>query len=320
MERLLTTFCNYYNRKDFLKFQNDLAKEIYDSLGKSYSNSAGEVKIVTDICNVINGKNFNQFNMLANKIHGKRSYVEFDNKDKPTTKELADMVIISIATRKRKIIFEKIAFIQNKKEKDNIWNIDHDQLYLLQNFPTLKGKTGLLKGFYGTNDVIFSNQSETLGNYGLLQSPGEMILVNALNVFKLQKNNKISFDDIIQYPFSNSKHTYSNIPLYDWGHWKDWYRHCPDSYLSIFNFPFLNNVSISYNIYDVVRNWLLFNIGEVVVAYGRTFNQDLFTFSKALMRNVDLNNVVDLSVEDYENYREFTDMAVFVTHLDLDVE
>jgi hypothetical protein len=329
MERLFRTFCEYHNDRNFLKFQNDLAKEIYDSLGKSYSNSAGEVKIVTDICNVINNKSFKKLHFNANKIHGKRSYVEFDNKDKPTTKELADMAIISVATRSREIIFEKIAFVQNKKEKDNVWDIDQDQLYLLQNFPTLKGKTGLLKGFYGTDNVIFSDKSRTLGNYGLFQKPGEMILVNALNIFKLQENDKISFNEIKKYPYTFSMNNNINFPLCDCMCWEEmfhrWHKYYPYCWLSFFNFPFLNNFPISYNIYDFVRNWTLFNIGEIVVASNHILNQDLFTFSKALMRNVVSNDVIDLSFNNnqedgYNNYQEFTDMAIFITHLDLDKE
>jgi hypothetical protein len=321
MERLLRTFFDYYRQKEFLKFQNDFAQELYDSLGKSYSNGLGEVKIVTELCNVVDDKKYENLKFSAKKIHGKRSYVEFDNKDKPTTKELADMVIISTVTRNRHIIFEKIAFVQNKKEtKENIWDIDQDQLYLLHNFPTLKGKTGLLKGFCGTDDIIFSNQSETLGNYGLFQNPGEMILINALSVYKIQKNDKIIFNDLKQYPYDITKNKYF-IPFFS-SFEMDLYRffkHCPEC-LQIFlnySYPFLNNSPVSYNIRDFIRNWSLFNIGEIVVADGETINQDLFTLSKSFLRNVMSNEDINLSVENHEQYKDFTDMAVLAAHLDL---
>ena len=129
MDRLLKTFSDYYNRQDFRTFQNNLARKVYETLGTSYSNSDGEVKIVTDMCNAINGETFGKLKLLATKIHGSRSFVEFHNQDKPTTKELADMVIISVATKDREIVYEKTAFIQNKKEdSENIWKIDQDQL------------------------------------------------------------------------------------------------------------------------------------------------------------------------------------------------
>ena len=192
MNRLLETFSDYYNRQDFRAFQNSLARKVYETLGTSYSNSDGEVKIVTDMCNVIDRETFGKFRFYATKIHGSRSFVEFHNQDKPTTKELADMVIISVATKDNEIVYEKTAFIQNKKENaEHIWKIDQDQLYLLHNFPTFKGDKGIFKQKFA-NEVIFQNYSETLGNYGLFQSPDEMILVNALTVFRLQQGDKIS--------------------------------------------------------------------------------------------------------------------------------
>ena len=58
MNNLVRTFADYYNRPDFRKFQNTLAKDVYETLGTSYSNSDGEVKMVTEMCNTINGKAF----------------------------------------------------------------------------------------------------------------------------------------------------------------------------------------------------------------------------------------------------------------------
>jgi len=93
------------------------------------------------------------------------------------------MVIISVATKDREIVYEKTAFIQNKKEdSENVWKIDQDQLYLLHNFPTFKGEKGIFRKNFN-DDVVFQHYSETLGNYGLFQSPGEMILTNAFTVF-----------------------------------------------------------------------------------------------------------------------------------------
>lgn len=316
MEELLRIFSEYYRQMEFKKFQNYLAKKIYDSLKKSYSKPKpdDEVKIVTNMCGAINGEGYGKFRFYANKIHGSRSCVEFYNKNKLAKKELADMVILSIATKKKEIIFGKIAFIQNKKEKENVWEIDQDQLYLLQNFPTLKGKTGILKGFYGTDEVIFSNQSNTLGNYGLFQNPGEMILINALNVFNCQKNNKISFDDLKQY----ADHNNIIVPFCDYYFWRKmmygFLRDYPEYYLSFFNLPFLNNIAVSYNIYEVIRNWSLFNIGEVITAN----NEYLFNFSKLLMKYILPDNAVNLSFSNVERYPDFTNAVIFVNHLNLD--
>lgn len=146
MDRLYRTFADYYNRKDFRQFQNDLSRETYESLANSYSNSHNEVKTVTNMCDTLNGKSFEKLHFYSRKIHGTRSFVEFFNQDKPVTTEMADLAIISVVTQGRNIIYEKISFVQNKKENtvDN-WEIDQNQLYLLRNFPTITGKKGLFK-------------------------------------------------------------------------------------------------------------------------------------------------------------------------------
>ena len=125
MDSLYKIFSDYYHRPDFKKFQNTFARDVYESLGTSYSNSDGEVKMVTEMCQKIDGKTFEKLKFYTKKIHGTRSFVEFHNQDKPITKELADMVIISVATKNKEIIYEKTAFIQNKKEDtDSNWKID----------------------------------------------------------------------------------------------------------------------------------------------------------------------------------------------------
>lgn len=289
MNNLIRTFTDYYNRPDFRKFQNTLAKDVYETLGTSYSNSDGEVKMVTEMCNTINGKTFEKLKFHSKKIHGTRSFVEFQNQDKPTTKELADMVIISVATQGREIVYEKTAFIQNKKEdKNENWKIDQDQLYLLHNFPTFKGNKGIFKRNF-KDEVVFLNHSETLGNYGFFQEPGEMILLNALMVYRLQQSNKISFSDIRRYTNNNlNNNSGFHFPLIDHPFMEEmlyrYFKHFPKYGLPFLNLPFLNNSIASFNIYEFIRNWSLFNIGEVVSAYGNTFDKDLSKFNRILLR------------------------------------
>jgi len=320
MYNLFKTISDYYNRQDFRIFQNCLAREIYDTLGTSYSNSDGEVKMVTNMCNTINGKNFEKLNFHALKIHGACSFVEFHNQDKPTTKELADMVIISIATKGRKIIYEKTAFIQNKKEDtENIWKIDQDQLYLLHNFPTFKGKKGIFKGSF-CNEILFQNHSETLGNYGLFQKSGEMILVNALTVYKLQQGDKISFSDIRKYAHNNMPNNgfpspFSNLYYED----EEFFIYFSRYGLPFLNLPFLNNYIISFNIYEFIRNWSFFNIGEVASDYGNVVDNDLLKFNQILLRKVGFNDFdfINNNIEGYKSEFE-NNMTIMVVHLNLD--
>ena len=320
MENLIRTFSDYYNRTDFRKFQNNFAKKVYETLGTSYSNSDGEVKMVTDMCDVINGKTFEKLKFYSKKIHGTKSFVEFHNQDKLTTKELADMVIISVATKEKEIIFEKTGFIQNKKEDTkNNWKIDQDQLYLLHNFPTFKGNKGIFKKNF-TDEVVFQNHSETLGNYGLFQNPGEMILVNALTVYKLQQSNKISLSDIRR--FTNNIFHNNNgfqLPLIDHPYWDEmlykYFWHFPKYGLPFLNLPFLSNSIASFNIYEFIRNWSLFNIGDVVSANGNIADKDLSTFNRILLREAGLSDIININIDG----QEFEDnLIIIVAHLNLD--
>ncbi|MDR1182744.1 MAG: hypothetical protein LBL13_12270 [Bacteroidales bacterium] len=322
MNRLLETFSDYYNRQDFNLFQNALAQKVYETLGASYSNSDGEVKIVTDLCKAIESETYGRLKFHAKKIHGSRSFVEFDNQDKPITKELADMVIISVATKDRKIIYEKTAFIQNKKEdtEKNIWKIDQDQLYLLHNFPTFKGKKGIFRKNFN-DEVVFRNHSETLGNYGLFQSPGEMILVNALTVFRLQQSGKISFSDVRKH--SHIRNNVFSFLFIDYPFWDEmlyrYFKHFPKYGFPFLNLPFLGNNMVSFNIYEFIRNWSLFNIGEVVSVCDKVTNYDLWNFNRILLRNAGLSEFINLKAERQE-YEFDNNLAILVAHINLDEE
>jgi len=320
MDNLFRTLANYYSRSDFRKFQNIISREVYDTLGVSYFNSDGEVKMVTNICRTLNGKSFEKLKFYSKKIHGSRSFVEFQNQDKPVTKELADMVVISVATRKQQIVYEKTAFIQNKKENsDYNWKIDQDQLYLLHNFPSFKGAKGIFNKNFD-NEVVFFNNSESLGNYGFFQNPGELILVNAKTVYKLQQGDNISLSDIRKINVNNSRNnSWFEVPLLEHPLWEEMWYHLLKYFnkygISFMNLPFLGNCKVTLNIYEFIRNWTYFNIGEVASAFGNTLDKDLSIFTRILLKEVGLTNVMNLNIEgnEFEN-----NLVILVAHLNLD--
>jgi hypothetical protein len=315
MNNITRTLSDYYYRKDFRQFQNNLALEIYNFLETSYSNSDGEIKMVTGMCDTLNGKTFDKLSFHTKKIHGTTSFVEFYNQNKLTTRELADMVIISVITNDKKIIFEKTAFIQNKKEeKENIWKIEQDQLYLLQNFPTFKVDKGILKKNF-SEEIVFQNHSGTLGNYGLFQSPGEMILINAMTIFKLQQSDKISFSDIKKYANADIKSDRYYSPLFEHFLWDEIY-HKYFRYFPFYGFQFLDNRIISFNIYEFIRNWSLFNIGEVASVYGHIVDKDLNRFNQILLCNAGLRDFISDSLTQ-EEYNFDNNLIIMVAHLDL---
>ena len=321
MDRLYRTFADYYNRRDFRHFQNNLSKETYESLANSYSNSHNEVKTVTDMCDTLNGKSFEKLNFYSRKIHGTRSFVEFFNQDKPVTTEMADMAIICVATKDKNIVFEKITFVQNKKEDTvNNWKIDQDQLYLLRNFPTITGKKGLFKKNY-KDEIVFLNHSENLGTYGLFKSSGEMLLANAKTIYGLQNENKISFNDLKNHIDTVNEKTSNHFPFFGFDHpfWEDMiyrmFKHFPKYGLPLFDLPFLNNNSSSLNIYDFIRNWTLFSIGEVCKVGGNIIDNDLSVITSVLLKEAGLGDIMNIESEQnaFEN-----NIVLLIAHLNLD--
>lgn len=323
MERLYRTFSEYYNRRDFRQFQNNLSKETYESLANSYSNSHNEVTTVSGMCETLNGKSFERLKFYSHKIHGTRSFVEFFNRDKPVTTEMADMAIICVATKDKDIVFEKITFVQNKKEDTvNNWKIDQDQLYLLRNFPTITGKKGVFKKNH-KDEIVFLNNSENLGTYGLFKSSGEMVFVNAKTIYGLQNENKISFSDlknhvdIVDGMKSNPYQFFGFEKLY----WEDMsyrmYTHFPRYGLPIFGLPFLNNNSNSLNIYDFIRNWTFFNIGEVCKIGSDIIDNDLSVITRVLLQEAGLGEIMNIGSEQnsFEN-----NIVLLIAHLNLDVK
>jgi hypothetical protein len=144
-----------------------------------------------------------------------------------------------------------------------------------------------------------------------------MVLVNAMAVYKLQHGDKIALSDIRRF-IDNSLP--SNIglqsPLIDEILYR-YFKHFSNYGLPLLNFPFLNHSIASFNIYDFIRNWSLFNIGEVVSVNGDLADKDLSIFNRILLREAGLSDFINTNVEgqEFEN-----NLTVMVAHLNLDDE
>lgn len=302
MERLLRRLSECLNDNDFKKFKNDFSHKIYDCLSTGYAENDNEVSLVTKMSETINKTNFKNFSFFAEKIHGSKSYVEFNYRDKPATKELADMVIISTASVGRDRIFQKVAFIQNKKDTNATWHLDLEQLFLLKNFPTISGKKGIFNKA-PNKEIIFQNYSKTLGNYGLFLTPGEMLVISSSLIDAQRENTKLCLNDLKNIDHSNSNyHSFLPFLPFDFHPFMDEFFHHYFKYFHHYgiippfgnSLPFLNNSLISRDIFEFIDNWSFFNIGEPTLVNGNIINENLHSFSNALLRSSGLGEYINL--------------------------
>ncbi|MCE5276354.1 MAG: hypothetical protein LLG43_14615 [Deltaproteobacteria bacterium] len=314
---------------EFFHFQNDLAQAAYDSLGQSYKAGENEIAIVTKLVNALNGRTYNHITVEANKIHGNRSFVEFNYRDKPTTKELGDMAVISIVTVGKNRLLQRVCIIQNKKAKKHAWGVDAEQLFLLKNFPPLSGNRGL---FRGMSDVTFRNRSGCLGAYGLFDDPGEMMFLAApLFAEILRDRSSVSLADIGIPSATSQVGVHSAFPVTPFGHFfdpKEWYMIMREVIHRIGPFPwrvlglglpFFGNVHYGLDIYDFVRAWTQVNLGEYTCLAGVTVNPDVDGFANRLIRSAGLGQGIDLpKVNDDLDTKPEGDMAVFVLRMDVE--
>jgi len=291
----------YYSSIDFKKWQDEFSRKILFSLNSNVI--SGEVKTVTDLCAVMSNQRYKDLIIEGRKIHGKTSIVKFDRDNKkPIKKELADMVIVSVVTLNKKIMLLKTAFIQNKKATKRktscSWKIDQEQLFLLKNFPTFTGVSGIFKG----KTKAFPNHSGSLGNYGLFTPTGDMVFLTARNVFCHQNSSgTITYDNIkknssLQASFENKVDKFCS--------------HCDDCCQCVYfnykthfallngwhNLPFFNIYSYALDVHEIVKELTYFNIGESLNIFGQiTKNNDAlycYTFDilKSFGYGIDDNN------------------------------
>ena len=278
----------YYSSIDFKKWRDEFAREIYACLNSNIG--LGEVKTVTDLCDVMTSKQYRGLRIESKKTHSRStSGVKFNYIDKETVTELADMVIVSIITFNREIVLLKTAFIQNKKATpnnkiSNSWGIDQKQLFLLKNFPTFVGVSGI----FNNNVITFLNHSGTLGNYGLFSLHGDLIFLTARNTFCNQNaNGNISFDNI-RNAASASMTSLNYYHSYNFCH--RCYPNCFDGHkdyfmpLSQLNYmPFFNNYSYSLDVHEIIKDLTYFNIGEPSSISGRITDYNLYNFTSNLL-------------------------------------
>ncbi len=315
----------------FLRFQHDLSRRVYDALGQGYVGNENEVALIKRMVDAVNGQSYRGVRVFATIIHGPRSYVEFNFMDRPVTKELGDMIIVTLVTDGSNRLVQKTCVIQNKKERDSHWNIDEEQLYLLKNFPPLSGSKGVFKR---CKDLIFRNTSGCLGCYGLFFSPGEMIFASAPALTEMLRGKRsVSRADIGLAPGGNRAGWSGGEQPIFW--WAGFPWRCPEEVYMVleelarhYGYPmlagmpfngFLGCSPFALDIHDFTRDWTQLKIGEPTVVAGRVLNPAADAFSNFVLRSAGFKELsVELPTGGLFGDQEFEgQMAVMLMHMDV---
>lgn len=333
MRQLVEKIADLSADAGFHRFQNDLAQEIYQVLGEGYASNENEVELVKRLVGSVDGKSYKGLSLSAAMLHGPKSWVEFNYMDKPVTKELGDMVVLSVVTAGARRLLQRICIVQNKKDVSRKWTLDLEQLYLLKNFPTFSGNKGV---FRNCRDVMFRNNSGCLGGFGFFVAPGEMVLASAPLVTELLRGRKtLGSGDLSVLPqwgasrWGIYSQSFPWLPSLVWRHPKEFiffleetlHRYGPLVGLPHMGSGFMGNVHFSRDLYDFARDWTQLNIGETSYAYDRVTNSGVDAFANAVMRQAGFPDLPDLPSDDVLGEREFgASLAVLMMRLDTERE
>jgi len=330
MRRLFRQIQQLRRDSGFAVFQNSVVHDFYDTLGQGYSKNENEVALVERMVNAAKGKSYGPVSLHGSMLHGSRSYVEFNHRDQPVTRELGDMAIIAIATSGGERLLQKITIVQNKKASSKSWGLDQEQLFMLKNFPPFSGNRGI---FRGRRDLTFVDTSGCLGSYGLLAAPGEMLFASAQLVTEFSSAKKsVSLRDIgsfrVNVPSSNG-----TSMAFPWSHPrfhpKEWiflmeecldvFGPSPGPFHGGSASGFLGNECFSRDLYDLIRSWTRLSVGEPTCVSDQVINSTVDAFSNLLLRNAGLGKLAMFPPDELFGNQEFDgQMGVVAVHLEVE--
>lgn len=255
-DKILLNYDKLSHSSDFIEFQKKLIDKYYSALTRGYFEQKKEYEIVEDIVNTINSIEKNKYiNIKGNFIHGNKSQVTFKYESHQTQRELGDLITIISIYYEGEPVTDKLSIIQVKKdsESNERWRINQEQLYLLSNFPTLKGVSGIVP----KKEIYLENSSKTLGTYHLYQHPGEQIYLSApLLNFVIGDKRSITKtklqEQMSHIKMDNIFHQYCLPPIFYYSY-RYWHN------ISVFK-----TIHYANNVHDYIYNWIRFNIGEIV--------------------------------------------------------
>lgn len=317
----------------FIFHGKKLASRLIMGISEGYIKGEHEPDIVKLIEYIIN--NVDQFETKDKKfsiitksifIHGHRSQVEFKFYNKPTQRELGDIIfILSVVYNNRKY-FEKMTINQFKKSNKASWKLSEEstreQLYLLSRFPIFRGAN---KSLIPKKEFKLPNYSKCLGTHGLLYYPGDFLVVSSnlleiissgrkrLNLRDLLLCYKIPYFHIIDSLYIRELLDILNIFKY--------FRYQP----FMWNLPLLGNSCIAYNSYEFSDKYLRGLIGEMIYAKKMLYNYSAFEFLQDFLMSVKRKAIkMKLTrIEEFINYFHrfrYYDVPAYEGHYEFDYD
>lgn len=280
--------------------------------------------MVTRVADTLKDKSYHGLRIHCEKIHGSKSYVSFNYRDKPTTKELGDMILVSVVSHGRQRLLQKLCVVQNKMLRNGKAQIDEEQLFLLKNFPLFSGSQGL---FRGEKDVMFRNTQMCLGAYGFFESPGELIHVNA-TVLSNALNGSTTFSKSnlgtglgVSARGASAINDAGMFPWFDDPRLLDeiiyrWHKHGFPFPMSSQVSPLFSSQRTLHDLHDFIRAWTSLQIGEVVYAFDHALDIEAERFSNAVLRTIGFGEYVDFGDDNLQG--EFSaGTTIMVSHFDI---
>jgi len=166
------------------------------------------------------------------------------------------------------------------------------------------------------------NVSGELGNFGFFHSDGDMVFANAKVINALQEGTIISLDKIRKETTKNNMICQSNLILSS--EFRNELYYLFKNSLMFPNYmalPIFNNCSIALNLYQFIRNWTQFNIGETTVMGGKSINGILSNLADSFIKGSRIINYIDYyGIENNEmnDWNLEFGGAVFVLHYNID--
>lgn len=307
----------------FSRFQHARITEVYDQLGQGYRESEGEVALVTRVADTLKDKSYHGLRIHCEKIHGSKSYVSFNYRDKPTTKELGDMILVSVVSNGRQRLLQKLCVVQNKMLRNGKAQIDEEQLFLLKNFPLFSGSQGL---FRGAQDVMFRNTQMCLGAYGFFESPGELIHVNA-TVLSNALNSSTTFSKAnlgSELGAARGASAVNDPCMFPWFYdpilldeiFYRWYKRGFHFPMGSHVYPLFSSQRTLHDLHDFIRAWTSLQIGEVVYAFDHALDIEAERFSNAVLRAIGFDEYVDFGDDNLQGELS-AGTTIMVSHLDI---